>query len=181
MRHETFPAKERKEKIHDHHFASRDQQITWNIITSCETEIRSLQKFYDHDWAVGTVEWVWRFHLDEISKTRVELQRKKKMFGDCKLELDKSQKGGYQETSPMDINSPELNKPILQPGVNSMDMKNLSVDKYPGIRSPHHSQYSLHLNLSHLLLIRVILIPQPLPRLPLLSPRRSYLRAHSRD
>ena len=42
---------------------------------------------------------------------------------------------------------------------NSMDMKNPEIYRYPGIRSPHRSQHSLHLNLSHLLLIRVILNP----------------------
>ena len=65
-----------------------------------------------------------RVKLDEISKIRVELQEKEKMFEDCKQELDKLQEEGYLETSLMDINPPELNEPILQPGVRSMDMKN---------------------------------------------------------
>ena len=54
----------------------------------------------------------------------IELQKKEKMIEDCKQELDKLQEGEYQEPSPMDINSPELNAPILQPGVTSMDMRN---------------------------------------------------------
>ena len=33
------------------------------------------------------------------------------------------------ETTLLDINSPELNEPILQPGVNSMDMKNPEIDR----------------------------------------------------
>ena len=37
-------------------------------------------------------------------------------------------KEGYLETSLLDINSQELNEPILQPGVNSMDMKNPEIE-----------------------------------------------------
>ena len=33
------------------------------------------------------------------------------------------------ETTLLDINSPELNEPILQPGVNSMVMKNTEIDR----------------------------------------------------
>ena len=38
-------------------------------------------------------------------------------------------KEGYLETSLLDIDSPELNEPILQPGVRSMDMKNPEIDR----------------------------------------------------
>ena len=69
-----------------------------------------------------------RVKLDEISKIRVELQEKEKMFEDCKQELDKLQEGGYLETSLMDINPPELNEPVLQPGARSMDMETSLLD-----------------------------------------------------
>lgn len=38
-------------------------------------------------------------------------------------------KEGYLETSLLDINPPELNEPILQPGVRSMNMKNPGIDR----------------------------------------------------
>ena len=40
-------------------------------------------------------------------------------------------KEGYLETSLLDINSPELNEPILQTGVRSMDMETSLLDINP--------------------------------------------------
>ena len=106
MRRETFPAKEREKKVHDHHFASCDQQTkSCNIITNRETEIQSLQKFHDHTHAslkpslrkVQDSYTIQRVKLDKVSKITVELQEQDKMFEGCEQDLDKLQEEEYQE------------------------------------------------------------------------------------
>ena len=50
------------------------------------------------------------------------------MFEDCEQELDRLREEEYLETLLLDISSPELNEPILQPGARSMDMETSLLD-----------------------------------------------------